>query len=185
MTDLPQHASALERFRQPLYLTAQLDLDPLLKGKLDLSGVIQQTLLEANNGMIAFQGRSERELWAWLRRILVHNLIDEVRKLERAGYDAKLEISIHQSSLRLQSQMVAEHTPPDERASKNEELLLLANALLALSEEQRTAVIRHHLQKATLNEVASEMNKSREAVAGLIHRGMTKLRTLLVQNETR
>lgn len=183
MTELPQHASTLERFRQPLYLTAQLDIDPMLRGKLDLSGVIQQTLLEANQGLSTLQGRSEGELWSWLRRILVHNLIDEVRRLDRAGYDARLEVSIHQSSLRLQAQMAADHTPPDERASKNEELLLLAKALLELSDEQRTAVIRHHLQKATLNEVAEEMQKSREAVAGLIHRGMMKLRSLLASDE--
>ena len=33
-----------EKYRAVLYFAAQFDLDPLLQGKLDLSGVVQQTL---------------------------------------------------------------------------------------------------------------------------------------------
>jgi DNA-directed RNA polymerase specialized sigma24 family protein len=62
------HEQALERFREYLHLLAQLDVDAQLRGKLDLSGVVQQTLLEAHRDRAQFHGHSEDELAAWLRR---------------------------------------------------------------------------------------------------------------------
>lgn len=171
----------LEKYRDVLYFAAQLDLDPLLQGKLDLSGVIQQTFWDAHAGFVAFRGECESELLAWLRRILANNLIDEIRKLDRAKYDARLEVSMAESSLRLEAVLAADVTPPSNRAVRNEELLRLTQAMLELPEHQRTAVMRHHLQAATLADVASEMGRSKEAVAGLIHRGMTRLRDLLAR----
>lgn len=169
----------VEAYREMLYVSAQLDVDRALQGKLDLSGVVQQTLLEAHQQAGEFRGSSEAEWLAWLRRILSNNLKDEIRRIQRAGYDARLDVSIHQTSARLDAILAAGHTPPDARAMKNEEWLKLTRSLLQLTAEQRQAVIRHYLQKATLSEVASEMNKTREAVAGLIHRGLLKLRELM------
>jgi RNA polymerase sigma-70 factor (ECF subfamily) len=173
-------AQELERFRSYLRLLARLDLDPQLQGKLDLSGVVQQTLFEAHQGREQFRGTRDDELAAWLRRILTRNLLDEVRRLKRAKYDATLEQSLEESSVRLEARLVAEQSSPSEQAGRNEELLRLAAALEQLPEDQQTAVVRHHLQNVSLAAVAAEMGRSKAAVAGLLHRGLTKLRDLLV-----
>jgi RNA polymerase sigma-70 factor, ECF subfamily len=168
-----------EKYRELLYITAQLDVDPFLDNRLDLSGVVQQTLLEAHLGFAAFRGTNEGDLLAWLRRILANNLIDQIRRITRGRPSARLEQSVSATSLKLQSLLAADHTPPEERAIRNEEHLRLTQALAKLPADQRTAVLRHHLQSASLASVAEEMGRSREAVAGLIHRGMTSLRNLL------
>jgi RNA polymerase sigma-70 factor (ECF subfamily) len=60
----------LDRFRSYLLLLAQARLDPRLKGKLDASDVVQQTLLEAHQGLGQFRGRTAEQRAAWLRQIL-------------------------------------------------------------------------------------------------------------------
>lgn len=166
----------LERFREDLRLIAMLDLDVALQGKLDLSGVLQITLLEAHQGLKSFRGTTDAELLGWMRRILANNLMDEIRKIQRVGYDARLDVSIHQSSSRLSDVLMGEHTPPDVRAERNEELLKLTRAMLKLPEDQRYAVLRHHMHDASVAVVAEEMGRTQKAVAGLIHRGISHLR---------
>jgi RNA polymerase sigma-70 factor (ECF subfamily) len=65
----------LEHFRSYLHLLARLQLDPWLRGKLDSSDVVQQTLLKAHANIGQFQGQTEEELAAWLRQILANHLM--------------------------------------------------------------------------------------------------------------
>ena len=60
----------LERYRSYLRLLAGADVDARLQGKLDLSGVVQQTLWEAHQDRGRFSGngtgRDEAVTLAWL-----------------------------------------------------------------------------------------------------------------------
>jgi len=52
----------------------------------------------------------------------------------------------------------------------------LIHAIEQLPETQREAIQRHYLEGEKLAEVATHMNKSTGAIAGLLHRGMKQLR---------
>jgi RNA polymerase sigma-70 factor (ECF subfamily) len=97
----------LERFRKYLSLLARLQLDPRLQGKVDLSGVVQQTLLEGYQARAQLEKMSAAQQAAWLMLALANNLTDEVRKLGTAARNVNLERSLEagldESSARLDS----------------------------------------------------------------------------------
>ena len=175
----------LERYRPYLRLLAGQDVDAQLQGKLDLSGIVQQTLWEAHQDRRQFNvpgsscGPDEAVVLAWLRSILLRNLLDELRRLRRKNADLTCERSLEDSSARLAAELEAGDTSPSAFAARNEQAFRLAAALEQLPTDQRTAVTRHHLQGASLAVVANEMGRSKEAVAGLLHRGLVRLRGLL------
>ena len=177
----------LERFRVFLALLARLQLAPRLQGKVDLSGVVQQTLLELHQRFDQFQAWDEAQKAAWRRKILAHNLIDEVRKLRAAGRDAAreqpLEALLERSSARLEAWLAADQSSPSQRAVRQEQLLRLAESLARLPEDQRTAVELHHLRGYAVAEVARQMGRSDGAVGALLVRGLKKLREGLRENE--
>src|SRR5258708_8558309 len=126
-----------------------MQLDPSLQGRVDLSGVVQQTLLEAHQALDQWRKWDEPRQLAWLRRALANNLTDEVRKLGTAIRDVSrecsLETALEQSSTRLEAWLASEESSPPERAIRNEQLLRLAEALEQLPDDQRKAAELHHL----------------------------------------
>ena len=183
----PIDGDALERRRQYLCLLARLQLDPRLKGKLDPSDVVQQTLLKAHEKRDQFRGRSEGELNAWLRQILANKLAEASRTFGAEARDVarerSLEARLEESSARLEVALQADQSSPSQRAMRHEQVLRLANALARVPEDQRQAVELHHLKGLPVAEVAERMGRSRAAVMGLLFRGLKALRELLKDPE--
>jgi RNA polymerase sigma-70 factor (ECF subfamily) len=178
-----QQGPDLEKFRHYLGVLARLQMDSWLRAKLDPSGVVQETLLEAHQAVEQLRGRGEAEVLAWLRVALAHNLADEVRRLGAAKRDVareeSLQQALEQSSSRLETWLAENHPTPSELAGRQEQALRLAAALAQLPDKQRQAVELRHLKGLPLAEVAAELQCTKAAVVGLLHRGVKKLRMLL------
>jgi RNA polymerase sigma-70 factor (ECF subfamily) len=177
----------LESFRAYLRLLARLHLAPQLRGKLDPSDVVQQTLLQAYQALGQFRGHSEAEWAAWLRQILARNLAQAVRDFGRAKRDAgreqSLSAALDASSARLEAWLAAEQSSPSQRAEQGEQSLRLAEAMEQLPEAQREALVLQHWQGLSLAEIGTHLGRSPEAVAGLIKRGLKQLRHLMREGE--
>ena len=118
------HGRLLEQFREYLRLLARLQLDPRLRGKLDPSDVVQQTLLEAYAKRHQFRGSTEGKWLAWLRQALAHNLADALRAFGQALRDVarerSLEAAVEASSRRLEVWLAANQSSPSQRTQRHE-----------------------------------------------------------------
>jgi RNA polymerase sigma-70 factor (ECF subfamily) len=158
----------------------QLNVRP--RQQVDPSDLVQQTLLEAHAKRDQFEG-DDAGLAAWLRTALANNIRDSLRKLRREKRDVSrersLESAVEQSSQRLQEWLAADGSSPSMKAIRNEDLLRLADALMQLAQDQREAIVLHHLQGWKIGEVADQLDRTEAAVAGLLHRGLRRLRELM------
>jgi RNA polymerase sigma-70 factor (ECF subfamily) len=173
--------ASLEEVRAWLRRHAALLLDGRLRGKVDPSDVVQDTLLKALRHQEQFRGRTESERRAWLRRILANTLADAVRRFlagrkRDVGREQSLDEAVRQSSEHLRVWLADGREPPEGEAAHNEELLWLAEGLAELPGDQREAVRLKHLHGLSVGEVARRMGKTAAAVAGLLRRGLEALR---------
>ncbi len=177
--------SQLERFRPLLSLLVRTKVDRKLVGKVDLSGVVQQTMLDAFQSREKLHDRTDQEVVAWLRRSLVNNLIDEVRRLHAWGRNPVAEVSIEaalgDSSAHFDHFLAHSDLCPAQRCQELEQHLRLAERLLQLPEPQRRAIELHRLQDRSLDQTAEELGRTKAAIAGLLRRGMHRLRELMLQ----
>jgi RNA polymerase sigma-70 factor, ECF subfamily len=176
-------APRLERFRDYLRLLTRVQLGRAWGAWLDQSDLVQQTLLEAYQKRDQFRGSTEAAQGAWLRAILARNVADAMRAQGRQKRDIarerSLESELEASSVRLGAWLAAEQSTPSQQAMRHEQAVLLANALARLPEFQREALVLHYWQGCTLVEIAGRLDRTTDAVAGLLKRGLKHLRLVL------
>jgi RNA polymerase sigma-70 factor, ECF subfamily len=186
-TDGPLAPETLERYRSYLRLIARLHIPAPLKGKLEPSDVVQDTLVKALQHLDQFRGRTEAELAGWLRQILANSLTNAARNLRRskrdAGREVPLEQQVNESSARMEAFLGADQSSPSQAACRNEGLRQLAAAIEGLPDAQREAVTLYHLQQWSIDRVAEHLQRTPAAVAGLIKRALKHIRTVLADTD--
>ena len=180
MSDQPSQTSdEFESFRSYLQVLAESQLHAKLKCKLDAADIVQQTMMQAYQARQQFRGTTDSEKAAWLRTILNNVLLAAARDFSRQRRDVSREQSmqaIEQSSFQLANMLASNTSSPSAAMHRMERANILAHAMLSLTTEQRQAIMLKYWHGATLADIGAELGKSTEAVAGLIFRGMQKLR---------
>jgi RNA polymerase sigma-70 factor, ECF subfamily len=178
--DLPR---PLEEYRDYLRLLARLQFDIRLRGMMDPSDIVQQTLLKAHENLRGFRGKTHAELQAWLRAIMAQQLALMARKRGRQpGRAHWLDGALEQSSVRLETLLASEQSSPSEQAMRTERLVELATALTRLPEDQQSAVELRYLRGLSVPSVAEQMGRSTVSVTGLLYRGTQALRQLMAES---
>lgn len=173
----PDPLPELEQYRSYLLLLARLQLEGPWRRRVEPSDVVQQTLLEAHQHPLPI---ATDEVAAWLRKALANNIRDAIRHLRRQKRDIARQQSLDAGWERrgpapLQ-QLAATVISPSQIAIRQETLVRLAERLQALPPAEREAIVLHHLQQRPIREVAERLGRSAAAVAGLLHRGLRRLR---------
>jgi len=177
----------LERYRSWLGLLARLQVKPRFRAKFDPSDIVQQTLLEAVRDWPKFRGQSEAELAVWLRKILAHVLLHEVRRFAGAqrrdvGREVSLEQALAESSQRLGNALAAPGSSPSEAAGRHELELRLANALARLPADYAEVILLRNVEGLSHEEAAQRMGRGVGAVRMLWVRALGRLRQELIDS---
>jgi len=175
-------ADALAHYAPWLRLLARHQVETQFQQKFDPSDVAQQAMIEALGSFESFEGETEAELAAWLRKILAHVLSHEVRRFRGTkkrdlAREQSLDQQLEQTAIRLRSGLAAKDPSPSARAVHREQEFELAEALERLSEDYREVIILRNLEGLPHEEVAKRIGRSPGATRMLWVRALAELRS--------
>ena len=172
----------LESCRAYLLMVADRELSPELRGKVSASDIVQETFLEAKNGFPQFRGRTEDELRAWLRRILlnnVHNSHRTYRGTDRRDVVREVPGALSSSSEKSANRIVAPSSSPSEQAMRRERDDALERAMASLSSDHQQVIRLRHEEGWSFAKIGRLMNRSEDAARKLWARAIEALREQL------
>jgi RNA polymerase sigma-70 factor (ECF subfamily) len=174
----------LEMYRHYLALLARLQIGRRLQGKVEPSDVVQDTFLKAHRNFAQFRGTTEGEVVAWLRKILLSNLVNLVRhhrgsRRRDVRLERDLAAELDESSRDLDPALFAKQPSPSQQAARREQAVLLADALEQLPEDYREVIVLRHLEGLTFAQVAARMGRTIDSVDKLWVRALARLRRSL------
>ena len=180
-------ALLFERYREYLMYTAERALGPGLRRRCDPGDIVQEAYAAATRGFLAFEGGSEPEFSAWITTILRTQIAAALRHHKAQTRDWQRErelVEADGSATVTWFEPIAKDSSPSQRYICGENALKLLKVLRDLPEDQRLAVQMRYLDGEKLAEIAERMQRSPDAVAGLIRRGLTALRRLIGSETT-
>ena len=155
-------------------------------GKIDVSDVTQETLLEIALKIESFLGSTEREFLGWVRRGLDNDIRDVIRKATAQRRDIDRERSLddtHGGGQALASNLDSDFSTPSQQAMRNEQARLLHAAIQKLPPDQAQAIRMVHIDHVPLADAAQRMERSYDAMLKLLQRGMVALRKHLPRQD--
>lgn len=170
-----------------LKLLVASQLGDRLRRRVSESDVVQETFFEAHRDFAAFRGQTPEEFLAWMRRILVNNLMRVVEQhLATAKRDVRREVSlecmqrgVEQSTSRFAALAALGQDSPSADLQRQEATATLAQALATLPTDYRRVIQLRHLEGLPFEDVAERMDRSCGAVRMLWLRAIKQLRSAL------
>jgi len=181
-------------YRDRLDALAQRGISARLGVRQSPSDIVQETLLHACRDFSSFRGRSEGELWSWLRQILAHRILGSVRRhMAAAGRDLRREIPAGRWSPSVDShsvpnaadQLAANQTSPSGRVVRKEQRLRIRVTVAALPREYRRVLLLRIVSELPFEEIARRLNRSSAAARQLYQRARRAMLLQLQQQEPR
>ena len=164
----------LDAYRSRLRETIDADIHGPLQRRIDTSDVVQQACVQAVRCFDQFRGTTLAEFWGWLEQVERHMLVDMVREHGAQRRDAHNERSGDN-----QRNAAGRFTTASQKVMRGERRRELEAAIDQLPDGQREAVRLRYLHELKVADIAQQMDRSEEAVAGLLKRGVKALKMIL------
>lgn len=176
----------LEHHRDYLRSIADQLLDRRLRQRIDPADVVQVTFLEIQRDLPQFRGTTVPEFLVWMRNILRHNLAAAVARhvsTQKRSVGREISVANDSDAIGFIESVPGSSTSPSGHLMRREATAALVLALARLPESQAEAIRMRYLEGRPLREISELMAKSETATAGLLKRGLRKLRDILVTAE--
>ncbi len=162
----------LESFRTYLLLVAEDELESGLRHRVSPSDIVQESCLEAQRDFPLFQGTTEDEFRAWLRRLTLNN----IRNAERAHLETeKRDVRRETKDSSLRNVAGDSEATGMERLIASERLFHLQAAMQRLSPDYRDVIRMRNYERLSFEEIAVRMERSSEAARKLWCRAIETL----------
>jgi RNA polymerase sigma-70 factor (ECF subfamily) len=168
----------LELCRGYLLLVAERELAPDLRAKGGASDLVQETLLEAVRDFGRFQGDTEAELLAWLRRLLLNNLISFTRlyrETEKRQVDREVALEAGSSADRRGTEPSAGGASPSDLVVRAEDAESIRRSVERLPEDYRRVLQLRYGEGRSFEEIGSLLGLTVNAATKLCMRAVKRL----------
>jgi RNA polymerase sigma-70 factor (ECF subfamily) len=169
---------ALQACRGYLLLVAQRELGPELQAKGGASDLVQQTLVDAVRDFAQFQGQTEAELLQWLRRLLLNNLADFVRKYrqtDKRRVEREVPLQGGDESAPPGADLAATVPTPSKAAIAQEQAAALRRVLGRLPEDYRRVIELRYQEERSFDEIGAALGLSANAARKLLLRAVERV----------
>ena len=149
----------------------RLRLGPRLRERLDSMDVLQESYVEAHRAFDRFEYRDDGSFFRWLCRLVenrIRGLADHFGA-QRRSPGKVVPVSRVLEKLRASGPGPATLTAQSERRER------LADALEHLETEEREALLLHHFQERSVQEISDLLGKSPSSVRRLLGRATVRL----------
>ena len=174
----------LEHYRSYLWVLAHRYLDDRLRQRIDPADLVQITFLEAQRDLHQFRGEEPAAFVAWIRNILRNNLATAVARhvvTQKRSVNNEVALNANSSSSKpLIGQLAGSTTSPSQQIMRAETSLALLEALTQLPDAQAQAIRLRYMEGLNLKEISEKIDRTEMAVAGLLKRGLKRLRQVLL-----
>lgn len=172
-------AKLVENYRPYLRFLANLSLKPQIRAKIDASDIVQEASMLAMRDIRQFRGDSEKELAAWLRRVVINTVANSNRHFTRDRRNVELEQKLQNEfdeSVAGLSRLASNESTPSQQLMRREHAVLLAEALDKLPDEYHEILILREFRGLSLAEIAEHFGRTRNSVQKLWARAIQAMR---------
>jgi RNA polymerase sigma-70 factor (ECF subfamily) len=178
-------AALWTHYRERLRRAVALRMDHRLSTRIDPSDVVQETFLDASQGLDRYLDERPLPFYPWLRQIALNRLTD----LHRRHLLAKKRSVLREqqqalplpddSFVQLVDRLMGSGTSPSNHLARKEGRSRVQQALEELGEKDRELLLLRYLEKMSAADIAAVLGISEGAVKVRHFRALEKIRKLL------
>lgn len=153
------------------------------RNKHGVSDIVQQSFVKVIENFDSFRGSSSAEFRGWLKTLVINEIRQMNRDLNRKRRDVKRERSLEGAAAGLGDNVIQEDPTPASNAIRNEQLAQLSSVINELDEFPRSVVQLRAFEKLSFREIAARLGRSQDAVTKVWYRTLIRMQKQLVKTE--